>query len=100
MISWYEYHDTQEGTQVKNNDRTEPLWNVILHNDWDNSMPRVVLILEKVSLGMSIRKAAAIMYAAHLTGKAVVKRCYKELAELYKELLQGEWLKISLEPAR
>jgi ATP-dependent Clp protease adapter protein ClpS len=73
MISGYEYHDTQEGTRVKNNDRTEPLWNVILHNDWDNSMSRVVLILKKVSLGMSIRKAATIMYAAHLTGKAVVK---------------------------
>jgi ATP-dependent Clp protease adaptor protein ClpS len=49
---------------------------------------------------MSIRKAAAIMYAAHSTDKAVVKRCHKELAELYKELLQGEGLTISLEPAR
>jgi ATP-dependent Clp protease adaptor protein ClpS len=77
----------EQGTQVKNKDRTEPLWNVILHNDWDNSISRVVLILKKVSLGMNIRKAATIMYAAHLTGKAVVKRCHKELAELYKELL-------------
>ena len=90
----------EQGTQVKNKDRTEPQCNVILHDDWDNSMSRVVLILKKVSLGMSIRKAAAIMYAAHSIGKAVVKRCHKELAELYKELLQGEWLTISLEPTR
>ena len=53
-------------------------------------MSRVVLILKKVSLGMSIRKAAAIMYAAHSTGKAVFKRCHKELAELYKELFYKE----------
>jgi ATP-dependent Clp protease adaptor protein ClpS len=90
----------EQGTQVKNKDRIDPLWNVILHDDWDNSMSRVVLILKKVILGMSIRKAAAIMYAAHSTGKAVVNCCHKELAELYQELLQGEWLTISLEPAR
>lgn len=22
-------------------------WNIVLHNDWDNSMPRVVVILKK-----------------------------------------------------
>ena len=88
----------EQGTQVKNKDRTEPPWNVILHNDWNNSMPRVVLILKKIIPGMGIRKATTIMYAAHSTGKAVVKRCHKELAELYKELLQGEGLTISLVP--
>ena len=89
----------EQGTQVRNKDRTEPPWNVVLHNDWDNSMPRVVLILKKIIPGMSIKKATTIMYVAHSTGKAVVKRCHKELAELYKELLQGEGLTISLEPA-
>jgi ATP-dependent Clp protease adaptor protein ClpS len=89
----------EQGTQVKNRGRTEPPWNVILHNDWDNSMPRVVLILRKIIPGMSLKKATTVMYAAHSTGKAVVKRCHRELAELYKELLQGEGLTISLEPA-
>ncbi len=89
----------KQETRVKNKDRTEPPWNVVLHNDWDNSMPRVVLILKKIIPGMGIRKATTIMYAAHSTGKAVVKRCHKELAELYKELLQEEGLTISLEPA-
>ncbi|QIN80672.1 ATP-dependent Clp protease adaptor ClpS [Rubrobacter marinus] len=78
---------------------TEPPWNVLLHNDWDNSMPRVVLILKKVLPGMTIGRATRIMYEAHSSGRAVVKRCHKELAELYKERLQGEGLTISLEPA-
>lgn len=78
----------------------EPPWNVILHNDWENSMPRVVMILKKVIPGMGYKKATRIMLQAHTTGRAVVKSCHKELAELYKEQLQGEGLTISLEPAR
>ena len=30
------------------------------------------------------------MYEAHSNGRAVVKRCHKEPAELYKKRLQGE----------
>ena len=89
----------EKGTQAAEKDRTEPPWNVVLHNDWENSMPRVVMILRKVIPGMSIKRAMAIMYEAHSTGRAVVKRCHKELAELYKQLLQGQGLTISLEPA-
>ncbi len=78
---------------------TEPPWNVLLHNDWDNSMPRVVMVLKKVLPGMTLARATRIMYEAHSSGRAVVKWCHKELAELYKERLQGEGLTISLEPA-
>ena len=80
--------------------RTEPPWNVILHNDWENSMPKVILVLKKAIPGMSLKKATAIMYEAHSRGRAVVKRCHKELAELYKERLQGEGLTVSIEPDR
>ncbi len=80
--------------------RTEPPWNLILHNDWENSMPKVILILKKAIPGMSIKKATAIMYEAHSMGRAVVKRCHKELAELYKERLQGEGLTVTIEPDR
>lgn len=80
--------------------RTEPPWNVMLHNDWENSMPKVVLILKKTIPGMSYKRAVRIMYEAHSQGPAVVKRCHKELAELYKELLQKEGLTVSIEPAR
>lgn len=78
---------------------SEPPWDVVLHNDWENSMPRVVLILHKIIPGMGLKRATRVMYEAHSTGRAVVKRCHKELAELYKERLEGEGLKISLEPA-
>ena len=78
---------------------TEPPWNVLLHNDWDNSMPKVVIVLKKVLPGMTIGRATRIMYEAHSSGQATVKRCHKELAELYKERLRREGLTISLEPA-
>ena len=78
--------------------KPEPPWNVLLHNDWNNSMPRVVLVLKRVVPGMTLKKATRIMWEAHTTGKAVVKSCHKELAELYKERLLGEGLSVSIEP--
>ncbi len=87
-----------QGTQVGKKARPEPPWNVILHNDWDNSMPRVVIILKKVIPGMTLKKATRIMYEAHTSGQAVVKSCHKELAELYEERLQTEGLTVSIEP--
>jgi len=94
-------------TKIKKNERTrtgnktkrELPWNVILHNDWDNSMPRVVIILKKVIPGMSYEKAARIMLQAHTSGQALVKSCHRELAELYEERLQAEGLTVSIEPA-
>ncbi|CAN5669466.1 hypothetical protein BH24ACT21_BH24ACT21_16120 [soil metagenome] len=78
--------------------RREPPWNVVLHNDWENDMVRVVIVLKKVVPGMTIKRAAGIMWAAHTSGQATVKQCHKELAELYKERLQGERLSTSIEP--
>src|ERR671911_798584 len=73
-------------------------WNVILHNDWENTMPEVVVILKKVIPGMTLKKAAKIMWEAHSMGKALVKSCHKELAEHYEGRLQGEGLSITIEP--
>ena len=86
--------------RTHNKARPELPWNVILHNDWENSMPRVVIILKKVIPGMTYKRAARIMYEAHITGKAVVKSCHKELAELYEERLVSKGLTVSIEPAR
>jgi ATP-dependent Clp protease adaptor protein ClpS len=88
-----------ERTRTGNKTRRELPWNVILHNDWDNSMPRVVITLKKVIPGMSLAKATAIMYQAHTSGQALVKSCHRELAELYEERLQAEGLTVSIEPA-
>lgn len=89
----------EERTRTRNRAKPELPWHVILHNDWDNSMPRVVIILKKVIPGMTLKKATMIMYEAHTTGQAVVKSCHKELAELYQERLQGEGLTVSIEPS-
>ena len=97
---------TMTATKIKKDERTrtgnkvkrELPWNVILHNDWDNSMPRVVIILKKVIPGMTLAKATKIMYEAHTSGQALVKSCHKELAELYEERLQAEGLTVSIEP--
>ena len=99
---------TVSATKIKREDRTrtgdkakpETPWNVILHNDWENSMPRVMIVLKKVIPGMTLKKAAAIMWEAHSKGRAVVKSCHKELAELYEERLRQEGLTVSIEPAR
>ena len=88
-----------ERTQTGNKTKRELPWNVILHNDWENSMPRVVIILKKILPGMTLAKATRIMYEAHSTGQAVVKSCHKELAELYEEQLQSEGLTVSIERA-
>ncbi len=84
--------------QTASKAKPELPWNVILHNDWENSVPRVVIVLKKVIPGMSLKRATGIMWEAHTTGRAVVKSCHKELAELYEERLQREALTVSIEP--
>jgi ATP-dependent Clp protease adaptor protein ClpS len=87
-----------EGTRTAVKAKPDLPWNIILHNDWENSMPRVVVILRKVIPGMTLKKATKIMWEAHTTGKAVVKSCHKELAELYEERLLAKGLTVSIEP--
>ncbi len=89
---------TTEGTRTGNEAKPDHPWNVMLHNDWENAMPEVVVILKKVIPGMTLMKATKIMWEAHTTGKALVKSCHKELAEHYETRLQGEGLSVSIEP--
>jgi ATP-dependent Clp protease adaptor protein ClpS len=55
----------KERTRTGNETMRELPGNVILHNDWDNSMPRVVIILKKVIPGMTLAKGTANMYEVH-----------------------------------
>ena len=87
-----------EGTLTGSKSKPDLPWNVVLHNDWENSMPQVVVILKKVIPGMTLKKATKIMWEAHTAGKALVKSCHKELAELYEERLLGQGLTVSIEP--
>ncbi len=89
-----------ERTHAGEKNLTEPPWNVILHNDWENSVTRVVWVLVRVIPGMSVKKATKVMWEAHTKGKAVAKTCHKELAELYEERLRAKRLTVSIEPAR
>ena len=90
--------DRTESTLTGSKTKPDLPWNVILHNDWENSMPRVVVILKKVIPGMTLKKATKIMWEAHTAGKALVKSCHKELAELYEERLLAKGLSVSIEP--
>ena len=62
-----------------------------------DNIPLLSYLLLQVIPGMTYKKAARIMWEAHTRGKAVVKSCHKELAELYKERLLGEGLTVSIE---
>ena len=87
-----------ESTLTTRKSKSDLPWNIILHNDWENSMPQVVVILKKVIPGMTLKKATKIMWEAHCAGKALVKSCHKELAELYEERLLAKGLSVSIEP--
>ena len=71
---------------------------MILHNDWVNGMGRVVYVLKKVIPGMTVKRAAKIMWTAHTEGRAIAKSCHKELAELYEERLKTKGPTASIEP--
>jgi ATP-dependent Clp protease adaptor protein ClpS len=76
----------------------EPLYKVILHNDDYTPMDHVVVALRKVIPRMSLPRAVSIMIEAHTKGKAVVTKCHKELAELYRDGLKDEGLTSTIEP--
>ena len=78
--------------------RTEPPWNVILHNSW-HPMSWVIYALVRSIPGTTIKTAAQTMWTAHTKGQAVAKSCHKELAELYEERLRAKGLTASIEPA-
>lgn len=59
-----------EHARTRRRTTIEPPWDVVLHNDWDNPMPRVVMALKRTIPGMSVKRAASIMYEAHSTGRS------------------------------
>ncbi len=89
-----------EKTRTRGETRTEPPWNAILHNDWENSATQAVYVLVRVTPGMTIKRATKIMWEAHTTERRVAKTCHKKLAKLYEEHLRAKGLTVSIEPAR
>lgn len=88
-----------QGTRTGRKARTEPPWNLVLHNDWENSVTRVVWVLVRTIPGMSVKRATKVMWETHSKGRAVAKTCHKELAELYEERLREKGLTVGIEPA-
>jgi ATP-dependent Clp protease adaptor protein ClpS len=76
-----------------------PPWSVILHNDDHNDMLHVVQSLTKSVPNLGTVRATKIMLEAHNHGKAVVITCPLELAELYRERLEGFGLTATIEKA-
>ena len=87
---------TDDETDVRR--RILPPYKVILHNDDHNAMDHVVNALRKSIPGMSLGKAAAVMWEAHTSGKAIVITCPLELAELYQQRLLSFGLTATIEP--
>jgi ATP-dependent Clp protease adaptor protein ClpS len=76
-----------------------PPWTVILHNDDHNEMLYVVSCLLKTVPGLSTRRAVEIMLEAHNHGRAPVTTCPLEVAELYRDRLEGFGLTATIEKA-
>lgn len=79
--------------------RLLPRYRVLLHDDDENSMDRVVLALVRTIAGMDVEQAVRVMLEAHTTGCAQVIICLKELAEHYREALESYGLTSTIEPA-
>jgi ATP-dependent Clp protease adaptor protein ClpS len=90
--------ETAPREKTKRRATHEPPYRVILHNDDYTPMDHVVVALRKVIPRMSLPRAVSIMLEAHTKGKAVVTKCHKELAELYREGLKAEGLTSTIEP--
>ncbi len=90
--------ETAPRERTKRRVTQEPPYKVILHNDDYTPMEHVVAALRKVIPRMPLTRAVSIMLEAHTKGKAVVTKCHKELAELYRDGLKAEGLTSTIEP--
>jgi ATP-dependent Clp protease adaptor protein ClpS len=88
---------TQSQEAVLNRTRLLPPYKVIVHNDDYNEMTYVVFALLYAVNTLSVQEAEHIMLMAHLTGKAVVVICPREVAEYYQERLLSYKLTATIE---
>jgi len=83
---------------VQNRTKLLPPYKVIIHNDDYNEMNYVIFALVNSVTILTIQEAERIMLIAHLSGKAVVTVCPKEVAEYYQERLLSYQLTATIEP--
>lgn len=76
-----------------------PRYRVLLYNDDIHDMDYVVQALLHTVPPLSEQEAIQVMLHAHLSGVGQVAICPKELAEHYRERLEGYELTSTIEPA-
>jgi ATP-dependent Clp protease adaptor protein ClpS len=92
------YNEVKPDQVVRDRTKLLPPYKVLIHNDDYNEMNYVVFaLLHSVNI-LSVQEAERIMLTAHLTGKAVVVVCPKEVAEYYQERLLSYNLTATIEP--
>lgn len=86
-------------TEPDRRSRTEPPWQVVVHNDPVNLMTYVTMVFQKV-FGMSRQTAERHMLEVHHKGRSVVWSGERETAEFYVQLLHGHLLLATLEKSQ
>ncbi len=89
--------ETTVQPEVIRRGRLLPPYAVILHNDDVNDMHHVVSALLQSVPDLSPEQATEIMLIAHNYGQAIVIICPLELAELYRDRLEGFGLTATIE---
>ncbi|HEY8476660.1 MAG TPA: ATP-dependent Clp protease adaptor ClpS [Chloroflexota bacterium] len=90
---------TETAREVQRRTDILPPYKVLLHNDDVNTMDHVVRALLRSVPGLDLQRATTIMLEAHFHGVAVVTICPLELAELYRDRLEGHGLTSTVERA-
>jgi|SRR5579884_2359005 len=83
---------------VREHLRRLPRYRVLLHNDDEHDMLYVVAALLRTVPSLTQEQAVQIMLHAHFFGQAQVIVCVKELAEHYRDRLEGYGLTSTIEP--
>lgn len=78
------FPDVEEQTDTRTKNKILPPYNVILLNDDDHSVQYVITMMQKL-FGHPPEAGYKIAETVHKTGRAIVKTCSKELAELKQE---------------
>lgn len=92
------YFQVKPEEVVRNRTKLLPPYKVLVHNDDVNEMNYVIFALVHAVTLLTLQEAERIMLTAHLTGKAVVTVCPKEVAEYYQERLLSYRLTATIEP--
>ena len=85
--------DTLESTETD----LLPPYKVILHNDDENDMGRVVEVICRLT-PLGVQEAIQRMLEAHHTGHAILLVTHKERAELYVDQFTSCRLTVTAEP--